>query len=1219
MPRLDIARGVALDAASTDADVAREVSSWTALGPGNIGGRTRALLIDPRVPSTMYAAGVAGGIWKTANGGQSWTPLDDAMASLAVTTMAFQRQGAPEVQPSVIYAGTGEGFFNFDSVRGAGIFRSLDEGVTWAQLPETANSDFHYVNKIVASPNDPNVIYAATRTGVYRLEADGSVELLIGNGTAPPGIAQADDTVAGFTDIEVRNDVTPDVLIAWSGIFLNDGLYRSLDGGDTWDRVLSPDDAGRADLAIAPSDPSIMYALVADAIGDQRLLNVYRSEDGGASWTPRVAGSFDRREPNWLLLTNPLAANFSVCNAQSDFLLHQGWYDNIIAVAPHDPNVVYAGGIDLFRSDDGGATWGGIGFWWVGRQDSAYLHADQHTIVFHPDFDGGANQTMFVGNDGGVFRTDAALDGETADQPSELCTPASSGVSWTSLNNGYEVTQFYHGRPLAGVLPGYAGGTQDNGTLYSRDEFGTNGWTELFGGDGGYVGFDVDGTLFLETTGKSLRRGRDNDIFRNIVDGPGQITESGQEFLFIAPFRQDPSDADTIWYGGRIPWRTQNAVSAPTAQDVRWSALGAAFDESISAWAIDPNNGDRVWAGTTNGDVLTVDASNANASTTWNDVTPPFSSDAYISWIEVDGNDPSGNTVWVTNSFYGGERVFRTVDGGQTWTDETGGLPDIPIHTVVIQPQAPENRYLGTDLGIFVSLNGEDWANANDGFTNTVVETLEFADPLTLYAFTHGRGAFRATLAPPVNQPPSLAALPDPLTVNEDSGPRTVDLSGITPGPARESDQRIVSVTVTSDDPRLVPDPTLSGQIGADLRFTFAPVPNASGATTLTVTAQDDGGTADGGQDTSVRQLTVNILPINDPPQAANDAYSLREDQRFTSSIGLLVNDIDVDADDVLTATVARDVEAGELELRPDGVFTFVPPADEAGTFSFAYRVEDRAGTSSTAEVTLDVSATNDPPTIDPPPALNPLLEDAGRQSVLLTGIRAGPTNEQGQTVTVDVRTNAGELLTDLSAVREGTTATVSFTPVANASGAGDVIVRFLDDGGLTNGGDDETEVQIPVRIDPVNDPPSFGLEAPPGTTGPIVIRVTELSAGPRELGQDLTIDVTVDPPSRVESVTIDRLSAADAEVTLIPTEAGPATITVQVTDDGGTARGGVSTQTQTLAVEFLLPSDGCGCRASGRDGDRAAVWLGIGALLILGWRARSRRTDSGPTTTGPC
>ncbi|HWQ32318.1 MAG TPA: hypothetical protein VNQ79_05500 [Blastocatellia bacterium] len=194
---------------------------------------------------------------------------------------------------------------------------------------------------------------------------------------------------------------------------------------------------------------------------------------------------------------------------------NQGWYDNVIAVDPLDPNRVWAGGIDLFRSDDGGANWGVASYWWAGPPNEtvpapAYSHADQHLIVFHPQYDGVNNQTMFVGSDGGIFRTDNARAPVAAGNAGP-CNPAASQVRFTPLNNGYGVTQFYHGA----VYPdgrSYFGGTQDNGTVRGTDAAGANAWVPINGGDGGYTAVDPSNpdTLFASFTGFSFRKSTDN-------------------------------------------------------------------------------------------------------------------------------------------------------------------------------------------------------------------------------------------------------------------------------------------------------------------------------------------------------------------------------------------------------------------------------------------------------------------------------------------------------------------------------------------------------------------------------------------------------------------------------------------------------------------------------------------------------------------------------------
>lgn len=727
-----------------------DILGWEPLGPGNIGGRTRAILIDPGTPSRMFAGAVAGGVWRTTDGGANWVPLDDLMTNLAVCTLQFAGQGGPALDANTIYAGTGEGYFNGDAVRGAGVFKTTDGGTTWLQLPSTNNSNFHYVNKIVADPNVANTLFAATRTGVWKTtDGGGSWNSSLANSGFGGPNGTLVGTGVGIVDLVSRTDMPH--LIAASGSFTGDGLYRSTDAGGSWTRVLTDPDIARVSVAIHRANQNVMYASAASQSGGDQLLNVYRSLDGGATWSPRIAGPPDYfNDASWMLFSNPL---FAHCFGQA---FGQGWYDNVIAVSPVDPDVVFVGGVDLFRSDNGGVSFAPISYWWLTPGvDPEYNHADHHVIEFHPGFNGTSNQIVFSGNDGGVLRTNNGMAATAAPNSNGICLDfpeAPTLVNWTSLNNGYEVTQFYHGRPYPAPTTTYFGGTQDNGTLRGTDAGGIDGWVEIHGGDGGYVEYDPNNTqvLFVETTNKSMRRSTNGGA--GFSDAFGTLTESSGNFLFIAPFRAQPANPNVLWYGGRSPWRTSNAVSAATAGSISWTQAGAAFPSGqISAWAINPADGNDVWAGTSTGRVhKTTTGLTSTAATTWASVGTGIPTTGYISWIEVDQHDPTGNTVYATQSrFDSGDHVYRTTDGAATpWQNITSNLPDIPVHCVRVHPIDPQILYIGTDLGLFVSKDaGGTWASVNSpGFANVVVEALEFQDDDTLYLFTHGRSVFRATI-----------------------------------------------------------------------------------------------------------------------------------------------------------------------------------------------------------------------------------------------------------------------------------------------------------------------------------------------------------------------------------------------------------------------------------------------------------------------------------------
>ncbi|MGH9766905.1 MAG: WD40/YVTN/BNR-like repeat-containing protein, partial [Blastocatellia bacterium] len=395
-----------LTAPLSAAEAAPNGANWTPLGPGNIGGRTRAILINPQDPNVIYAAGVSGGVWKTTNGGQSWRPIADLIGNITVSSMAMEPGN-----PNVIYVGTGEGVYGFEQdtsvgdFRGAGIFKTTDGGANWTRLDGTRGRDFYYVNDLVISPNDKNRIYAATGTGVWR-SVDGGANWTRG---LEPKNEDDDLVIGGCLDLAIRTDTQTDFVFASCGTFEPATIYRNTDASasGTWEGVLTQPDMGRTSLAIAPSNQEIVYALASSIdFGPYELglHAVFRSTSGGAanSWTTQVSNT-SQNKLNRLLLSLPLVGTLTDCQYDlSDDVISQGWYDNVIAVDPVDPNIVWAGGIEIWRSNDGGMNWGIGGPTYVGPSfDGGPIHPDIHTIVFHPRYDGASNQMMFVGNDGG--------------------------------------------------------------------------------------------------------------------------------------------------------------------------------------------------------------------------------------------------------------------------------------------------------------------------------------------------------------------------------------------------------------------------------------------------------------------------------------------------------------------------------------------------------------------------------------------------------------------------------------------------------------------------------------------------------------------------------------------------------------------------------------------------------------------------------------------------
>lgn len=665
--------------------------NWVELGPGNVPGRTRSIVIHPTNSNIIYSGSVSGGVWKTTNGGTSWFPLKDNMENLAVCSMVMDPGNS-----DIIYAGTGEGFFPADAIRGEGIFRTTNGGSSWIQLTSTTNSNFYYVNKLVFD-NTTNTLWAGTWAGLFKSTNGGSSfnSVISGGG--------------GCMDIEIAT-TSPTTIYATFGFINSSEIWRSTDAGINWSTNYSVTNTGRIELAVSPSNPSVAYASFLDLdISSPTYFGV-----GFMAITTDAGG-------NWNSITVP-GPTFG---GDNNYARNQAWYDNILAVDPNNDNILYAGGVDYWKSTDSGTSWTQKTNWYVAAGAPPFAHADHHAVVFDPS----NPNTIFLGTDGGIFKsTDAAN-------------------TWTDLNNDLFTTQFYYGA-VDPVSNTYYGGTQDNGTLKST---GSTNWSSILGGDGGAteVDFNNTNTIYMEFQLLAFFKSTDggSTSFRamdGIPHGPNPFDGTTDRTEFISPFSMDPNNANTLVVGTYRVFRTTNGASNWTAisGDLTGDGTGST-GAKISTVIVANGNSNVIYAGCTNGKVQVT----LNAGGFWTDVSSGLPT-LYCTRIATDPNDPA--TAFATFSgFSSAEKVYKTTNSGSSWNNISGDLPNLPVNCIVVNPGNVDKLAVGTDLGVFATIDGgSTWYQRNNGMANVSVADLDYRDSDgKVFAATHGRGMFSAPLS----------------------------------------------------------------------------------------------------------------------------------------------------------------------------------------------------------------------------------------------------------------------------------------------------------------------------------------------------------------------------------------------------------------------------------------------------------------------------------------
>ena len=719
-------------------------NKWVERGPNNVGGRTRVLLFDPNdtTHKKVYAGAVSGGLWVNldiTNANASWTQVTGVPSNMNVSCITVDPRDS-----STWYLGTGEQY-TFGAAVGNGVYKTTDGGSSWQQInivaegPGDLSGTFskllegiYYINDIVAwdngtnteifvgvgshfygDSNDPNNNLGPQSAGLYR-------SINGGNSWSRISDASMAYTISSFTFYYIPNDIeigadnklwlgciaTPDFGFSGAG-----AVFSSVDG-ENWSLMTTLANSNRVELAVSNSNANKLYALTQGTTSSGP--HIYGTTDGFSSVSE---------------LSKPNDADPDI--PENDFTRGQDFYDLMIEVDPNDDDILYVGGINLFRSIDGASSWSQISKWHSGISGGfPVVHADQHAMTFRP---GASNEAVF-GNDGGVYYC------------SSLSTANTTSSTTNSVNSDYNVTQFYY----TAMGPNsseefFLGGTQDNGTPFFSDPTSQNS-IDISGGDGAACFVDQVGASYLIV---SYVYNNSYGLYNFILNEWRTInSDSENDGDFINQAALD-SNLDILY---------TNGSSGSTSKLYRYSNLlnisstGSALKRSLtddllvsSPTAITVSNytttSSTLLVGTQTGELLKV--TNANTDPIWTDISDSNFLGS-ISDVEF-GN--SENEIFVSFHNYGVSSIWYSKDGGATWSEKEGDLPDIPVKAILSNPIESGEVIIGTELGVWKTTNWNDASPTREqsynGMSDVKVTDFEYrADGYAVMAATHGRGLF---------------------------------------------------------------------------------------------------------------------------------------------------------------------------------------------------------------------------------------------------------------------------------------------------------------------------------------------------------------------------------------------------------------------------------------------------------------------------------------------
>ncbi len=671
-------------------------SSWELAGPVNIGGRITDIAIHPSTPATMYIGAASGGIFKSTDNGGSWNNVFGNAPVISIGALAID-----PANQNIIYAGTGEANASSYSFIGNGIYKSVDAGANWTHIGLEQSA---YIGRVLVDHSNSQRVFVAACGTLFTPNEQRGIYRSINGGNTWERILFVSDSTAGV-DI-VQHPTNPEIFYAamWErmrGITYRrshgatSGIYKTTDGGNNWTLLTNGlpggNQKGRIGLAIARNNPQIVYAFIDRLSGSSPTATVFKSTNGGQSWQQTNDGALS--------------------GMNSTF----GWYFGQIRVDPQNDNRIWMLGVDLYRSDNGGNSFTQL----AGYYNIDEIYVDHHAMFIHP-----TSGFIVHGNDGGLY------------------TSSNYGNSWSKINN-LPLTQFYAIEVDFLNPQRIYGGTQDNNTIRTLTGA-LNDWQRVLGGDGFYclVDYTNSNIIYAEYQNGNLNRSTNGGSSWTSISG----AFSGDRTNWSSPYVMHPTEPQTLYFGTYRVWRTTNRGNTWTAisGDLTHNIVGSGFS-TLTTLAISSLNPNRILAGSDDGRVHFT----ANAGLNWADI----SSGLPVRWITRVAFDPFDvNTFYVTVSGFRWDEphpyVFRTTNQGLTWQSIGGNLPELPVNVVVADPQVQNRLFVGTDVGIYYTENGgQQWWGLSQGIPNVPVTDLKIHQPTrSLVAGTYGCSAYRINL-----------------------------------------------------------------------------------------------------------------------------------------------------------------------------------------------------------------------------------------------------------------------------------------------------------------------------------------------------------------------------------------------------------------------------------------------------------------------------------------